>query len=98
MWLSSDLTGGAADPEAQVADNDLAVGKTVDEISHSTYWKDSAVLVAEDDTQDGADHVDGHGAPVQAISPYAMHGKTVSTFYSQSTWCALSSRSSVRNV
>ena len=83
VWLSSDHTGGTADPEAQVADNDLAVGKIVDEISHSQYWKDSAIFVAEDDTQDGADHVDGHRAPVQVISPYAAHGKTVSTFYSQ---------------
>ena len=78
--LSSDHTGGTADPEAQVADNDLAVGKIVDEISHSSHWKDSAIFVAEDDTQDGADHVDGHRAPVQVISPYAIHGKTVSTF------------------
>lgn len=83
VWLSSDHTGGTADPEAQVADNDLAVGKIVDEISHSRYWKDSAIFVAEDDTQDGADHVDGHRAPIQVISPYAAHGKTVSTFYSQ---------------
>jgi YVTN family beta-propeller protein len=82
-WLSSDHTGGTADPEAQVADNDLAVGKIVDEISHSQYWKDSAIFIAEDDSQDGADHVDGHRAPVQVISPYAVHGKTVSTFYSQ---------------
>jgi YVTN family beta-propeller protein len=83
VWLSSDHTGGTADPEAQVADNDLAVGKIVDEISHSKYWSSSAIFVAEDDTQDGADHVDGHRAPVQVISPYAVHGKTVSTFYSQ---------------
>ncbi|MDQ4489341.1 alkaline phosphatase family protein [Sinomonas sp. ASV486] len=82
-WLSSDHTGGTADPEAQVADNDLAVGKIVDEISHSPYWKDSAIFIAEDDSQDGADHVDGHRAPVQVISPYAVHGQTVSTFYSQ---------------
>lgn len=83
VWLSSDHTGGTADPEAQVADNDLAVGKIVDEISHSPYWKDSAIFVAEDDTQDGADHVDGHRAPIQVISPYAAHGATVSTYYSQ---------------
>ncbi|AMM31454.1 phosphoesterase [Sinomonas atrocyanea] len=83
MWLSSDHTGGTADPEAQVADNDLAVGKIVDEISHSQYWKDSAIFIAEDDSQNGADHIDGHRAPVQVISPYAVHGRTVSTYYSQ---------------
>jgi YVTN family beta-propeller protein len=85
MWLSSDHTGGTADPEAQVADGDLAVGKIVDEISHSQYWKDSAIFVVEDDSQDGADHVDGHRAPVQVISPYAQHGRTDSTYYSQIT-------------
>ncbi|GAA4358501.1 alkaline phosphatase family protein [Microbacterium rhizosphaerae] len=83
MWLSSDHTGGTADPEAQVADNDLAVGKIVDEISHSKYWQDSAIFVLEDDSQDGADHVDGHRSPVQVISPWAQHGKTIDTYYSQ---------------
>jgi YVTN family beta-propeller protein len=83
FWLSSDHTGGTPDPEAQVADGDLAVGKIVDEISHSPYWKDSAIFVVEDDSQDGADHVDGHRAPIQIISPYAQHGKVDSTYYSQ---------------
>ncbi|HYY89313.1 MAG TPA: alkaline phosphatase family protein, partial [Chloroflexota bacterium] len=85
MWLSSDHTGGTADPEAQVADGDLAVGKIVDEISHSKYWKDSAIFVVEDDSQDGADHVDGHRAPIQIISPWAAHGVVDSTYYSQIT-------------
>jgi hypothetical protein len=84
-WLSSDHTGGTADPEAQVADGDLAVGKIVDEISHSRYWKDSAIFVVEDDSQDGADHVDGHRAPIQIISPWAAHGVVDSTYYSQIT-------------
>ncbi|HEX2893484.1 MAG TPA: alkaline phosphatase family protein, partial [Marmoricola sp.] len=70
-------------PRAGVADNDLAVGKIVDEISHSKYWKDSAIFVAEDDSQAGVDHVDGHRAPIQVISPWAAHGKTISTYYSQ---------------
>jgi len=83
FWLSSDHTGGTPDPEAQVADGDLAVGKIVEEISHSKYWKDSAIFVVEDDSQDGADHVDGHRAPIQVISPWAQHGKVVDTYYSQ---------------
>ena len=83
LWLSSDHTGGAPDARAQVADGDLAVGQVVDEISHSKYWKDSAIFVVEDDSQDGADHVDGHRAPVQVISPWAQHGKVVNTYYSQ---------------
>jgi YVTN family beta-propeller protein len=85
VWLSSDHTGGTADPEAQVADGDVAVGKIVDEISHSQYWKDSAIFVVEDDSQDGPDHVDGHRAPIQIISPWAAHGVVDSTYYSQIT-------------
>lgn len=83
LWLSSDHTGGAPDARAQVADGDLATGQVVDEISHSKYWKDSAIFVVEDDSQDGADHVDGHRAPIQIISPWARHGTVVDTYYSQ---------------
>ncbi|TWV55774.1 phosphoesterase [Streptomyces misionensis] len=85
FWLSSDHTGGPASPAAQVADNDLATGKIVDEISHSAYWKDSAIFVVEDDSQAGLDHVDGHRAPVQIISPWAQHGTVDSHYYSQIT-------------
>ncbi len=83
IWLSSDHTGGPADSEAGVADNDLALGDIVDTISHSQYWKNSAIFVVEDDSQDGADHVDGHRAPVQVISPWAQHGTVIDTYYSQ---------------
>jgi YVTN family beta-propeller protein len=83
IWFSSDHTGGPTSGEAGVADNDLATGDMVDTISHSKYWKDSAIFVLEDDSQDGADHVDGHRAPVQVISPYAQHGKVINTYYSQ---------------
>jgi YVTN family beta-propeller protein len=83
IWLSSDHTGGPTYPEAGVADGDLATGKVVDTISHSKYWKDSAIFVVEDDSQDGADHVDGHRAPVQIISPWSLHGAVDSTYYSQ---------------
>ena len=83
LWLSSDHTGGPSTPRAAVADGDLAVGQVVDTISHSKYWKDSAIFVVEDDSQAGVDHVDGHRAPIQVISPWAVHGKTVSTYYSQ---------------
>ncbi|MER6105883.1 bifunctional YncE family protein/alkaline phosphatase family protein [Streptomyces sp. NPDC001832] len=85
FWLSSDHTGGPANSAAQVADNDLAVGKIVDTISHSKYWKDSAIFVVEDDSQAGLDHVDGHRAPVQIISPWAQHGTVDSRYYSQIT-------------
>jgi hypothetical protein len=55
----------------------------VDTISHSKYWKDSVIFVVEDDSQDGADHVDGHRAPIQVISPWAQHGQVINTYYSQ---------------
>jgi YVTN family beta-propeller protein len=85
FWLSSDHTGGPANAAAQVADNDLALGQIVDTITHSQYWQDSAIFVVEDDSQAGLDHVDGHRAPVQIISPYAQHGVVDSHFYSQIT-------------
>jgi YVTN family beta-propeller protein len=83
IWLSSDHTGGPTTPEAGVADNDLATGQIVDTISHSKYWKNTAIFVFEDDSQDGADHVDGHRAPVQVLGPWAQHGKIINTYYSQ---------------
>ncbi|NUQ98140.1 MAG: phosphoesterase, partial [Streptomyces sp.] len=85
FWFSNDHTGGPANAAAEVADNDLAVGRMVDEISHSKYWKDSAIFVVEDDSQNGLDHVDGHRAPVQIISPWAKHGTVDSHYYSQIT-------------
>ena len=83
LWLSDDHTGGPVSARAEVAGSDLAVGKVVQTISHSPYWKSSAIFVVEDDSQNGVDHVDGHRAPIQVISPWAAHGKTVSTYYSQ---------------
>ncbi|MFI6153029.1 alkaline phosphatase family protein [Kitasatospora sp. NPDC051170] len=85
LWLSSDHTGGPSSPAASVADNDLATGKIIDEISHSEYWKDSAIFVVEDDSQAGLDHVDGHRAPIQVVSPWAQHGAVDSRYYSQIT-------------
>ena len=85
MWLSSDHTGGPLNPSAQVADDDLALGKIVDTISHSKYWPQTAIFVMEDDTQAGVDHVDGHRGPFQVISPWAQHGVVDSTYYSQIT-------------
>ncbi len=87
LWLMSDhtegTTPGAITPEAHVADNDLAVGRIVDTISHSPYWKNSAIFVMEDDSQNGVDHVDGHRNPTLVISPYAKRGAVVDTLYSQ---------------
>ena len=70
MWISSDHTGGPPTAQAMQADNDLALGRFVDIISHSSIWSSSAIFVTEDDAQTGVDHVDGHRSPGYVISPY----------------------------
>jgi YVTN family beta-propeller protein len=70
MWISSDHTGGPPTAQAMQADNDLALGRFVDAISHSSIWDSSAIFVEEDDVQDGVDHVDGHRSPGYVFSPY----------------------------
>ena len=62
---------GGPRPEASVADNDLAVGRVVEAVSHSAYWDDTAIFVLEDDAQDGPDHVDAHRSPALVISKYS---------------------------
>jgi YVTN family beta-propeller protein len=70
MWISSDHTGGPPTAQAMQADNDLALGRFIDIISHSPIWSSSAIFVEEDDAQDGVDHVDGHRSPGYVISPF----------------------------
>lgn len=65
------LTKNQPKPAASVADNDLAVGRVVDRVSHSPYWDDTAFLILEDDAQDGPDHVDSHRSIALVISKYA---------------------------
>jgi sugar lactone lactonase YvrE len=62
---------GGPRPEASVADNDLAVGRVVEAVSHSPYWDDTAIFILEDDAQDGPDHVDAHRSPALVISKYS---------------------------
>jgi DNA-binding beta-propeller fold protein YncE len=64
---------GSPTPSASVADNDLAIGRAVDAISHSSYWDDTAFFILEDDAQAGADHVDAHRSLGIVISKYAPH-------------------------
>jgi hypothetical protein len=65
---------GGPTPKASVADNDLAVGRAVDEISHSPYWDDTAFFILEDDAQNGADHVDAHRSIALVVSKYSPRG------------------------
>jgi YVTN family beta-propeller protein len=75
LRLPNDHTIGALAgyprPEASVADNDLAVGRVVEAVSHSPYWDDTAIFILEDDAQDGADHVDAHRSTALVISKYS---------------------------
>lgn len=75
MRLPDDHTAGTRlgfpKPEASVADNDLAVGRVVDAVSHSPYWNDTAIFILEDDAQDGPDHVDAHRSTALVISKYS---------------------------
>lgn len=75
LYFPNDHTGGTRvskpSPQASVADNDLAVGRVVDAVSHSPYWDDTAIFVVEDDAQDGADHVDAHRSVALVISKYS---------------------------
>ena len=89
LRLPNDHTAGTRPgmprPAASVADNDLAVGRAVEAVSHSAYWDDTAFFILEDDAQDGADHVDAHRSISLVISRYAPRpsgepGKTATPF------------------
>jgi len=75
LYLPDDHTGGTRPnlprPAASVADNDLALGRVVEAVSHSSYWDDTAIFVLEDDAQNGADHVDAHRSIAFVISKYS---------------------------
>jgi DNA-binding beta-propeller fold protein YncE len=84
MRLGDDHTAGTAvggpTPKASVADNDLAVGRVVDAVSHSAYWEDTAIFILEDDAQNGADHVDAHRSLALVVSKYSPRAKDGGTF------------------
>lgn len=71
---TSGARAGAPTPRAHVADNDLALGRIIEALSQSPFWKSTAVFVLEDDAQNGPDHVDSHRSPFLVISPYAGGG------------------------
>ena len=84
MWVMCDHTGGPPTPAAEQADNDLAIGRIIDYISHSKVWSSSAIFIEEDDAQNGVDHIDGHRSPGYIVSPYArQNGPTDHTYYTQ---------------
>ncbi len=89
LTLICDHTSGTAPgmptPASQVADNDLALGRVVDAISHSRYWKDTLILVIEDDSQAAVDHVDGHRTAAFCVSPYTRRHVVVSENYNHTS-------------
>ena len=86
MRFPSDHTTGIKDkfptPQFMVADNDYAVGRLVEAVSSSAYWKDTAIFIVEDDAQAGPDHVDSHRSVALAISAYNKPGALIHKFHS----------------
>jgi YVTN family beta-propeller protein len=73
---------GKPTPTAMVAENDLALGRIVEAITHSSFWPRTAIFVVEDDAQNGSDHVDAHRTTAFVISPYARRGVIDRALYS----------------
>ncbi|HUA57877.1 MAG TPA: phosphoesterase, partial [Verrucomicrobiae bacterium] len=80
------LRPGSFTPAAEVANNDQALGQIVQGVSHSRFWKETAIFVIEDDAQNGPDHVDAHRTVGLVISPWVKHGVADSTMYTTSSF------------
>lgn len=89
MLLPNDHTTGTREgyptPRAAVADNDLALGRIVEAMSHSKFWPETVIFVVEDDPQAGLDHVDGRRTVALCISPYTKRGEVIGTQYNQNS-------------
>lgn len=89
IYLPQDHTAGTSPqyptPASFVADNDLALGRLVDALSHSQFWKDTVLFANEDDPQAGFDHVDGHRSVCYVVSPYTKRRQTIKTFFNQTS-------------
>lgn len=89
VWLPWDHTAGltpkAPTPQATVAINDLALGTLVEAVSHSKFWRSTAIFVTEDDAQAGPDHIDDHRSVALVISPYVKQGIVDHTHYTMTS-------------
>jgi DNA-binding beta-propeller fold protein YncE len=89
LWLPNDHTSGtktnSPTPEAQVADNDLAMGEVFDAVSHSKFWTNTCIFAVEDDPQNGWDHVSGYRTTAYVASAYTKRGAVVNTQYNQTS-------------
>ncbi len=89
LSLPNDHTAGTSPrfptPRAMVADNDLALGRIVDAVTHSRFWDSTVIFVTEDDSQSGWDHISSYRTTCQVISPYSTLNKTIHTQYNQTS-------------
>lgn len=89
IWLPNDHTSGlkpnSPTPAAQVADNDLALGKIIEAVSHSAFWTNTCLFAVEDDPQNGWDHVSGYRTTAYVVSPYTKRHTVVSTQYNHTS-------------
>jgi len=87
LSLPDDHTAGTSPnfpvPQAMVADNDLAVGRIIDAITHSRFWDSTVVFITEDDSQSGWDHISPYRTTGLVISPYSVMGTAIHTNYNQ---------------
>ena len=84
VYLPQDHLGGGITSRSHMADNDLAIGRLVEAVSQSKYWKDTVIFINEDDPQNGYDHIDGHRSVCLAISAYSRPGVNHG-FYNQTS-------------
>jgi YVTN family beta-propeller protein len=68
--------------ESYMADNDLAVGRIVEFLSHTPYWKNMLIVITEDDAQNGVDHVDAHRSILMLVSPWVKKDYVSHVHYS----------------
>ena len=89
FWLPNDHTEGTKPgtptPAAMVADNDLALGQIIEAVSRSKFWKDTCILIIEDDPQAGWDHVSGYRTTAYVVSAYTKRHAVISTQYNQTS-------------
>ncbi len=89
LFLPNDHSAGTSarypTPGAQVADNDLALGRIVEALSHSRFWPETCLIAIEDDPQAGWDHVSGYRTTCYVVSPYTKRQQTISTRYNQTS-------------
>jgi YVTN family beta-propeller protein len=83
---TSGLRPGSFSPKAQVGNNDQALGRIVEAVSRSKFWKETAIFVIEDDAQNGPDHVDAHRTVGLVVSPWIKRGVVDSTMYTTSSY------------